>query len=220
MKLCACVAEATPEQVRARMERADTDLVEHRIDYMNDIGSIDGLYAGIVPSVVATLRTEGQGGRFAGDVETLKATLVAAMDEGCDYVDVEATLPTDVCTELIMHAGARGVRTMLSYHNFATTPAHETLRNIIERSDDLGADMVKIVPTAHDADDWKRVLGLYMDDPPLPLIAFCMGEASAFTRIASLYYGAPFTYVSMGTSTAPGQLSLDEMRSILGVLGR
>jgi 3-dehydroquinate dehydratase len=45
-----------------------------------------------------------------------------------------------------------------------------------------------------------------------------MGEASAFTRIASLFYGAPFTYVSMGTATAPGQLTLEEMRTVLGVL--
>jgi 3-dehydroquinate dehydratase type I len=200
------------------MEQAGTELVEHRIDYLDDIGAIEGLYQDIRPSVVATLRTEGQGGRFTGDVETLISTLVTAMESGCDYVDIEATLPTDVCTELIMYAQARNVTTMLSYHHFTLTPARATLHNVIERARELTADIVKVVPTARSDDDWRRVLGLYADSPPLPLIAFCMGEASAFTRIASLFYGAPFTYVSMGTATAPGQLTLEEMRTVLGVL--
>ncbi|MHA2005446.1 MAG: type I 3-dehydroquinate dehydratase, partial [Candidatus Thorarchaeota archaeon] len=39
-------------------------------------------------------------------------------------------------------------------------------------------------------------------------------------RVSSLFLGAPFTYVSqdIGEAAAPGQISLSEMRAILGVL--
>ena len=43
-----------------------------------------------------------------------------------------------------------------------------------------------------------------------------MGEIGKHSRILCLYLGSPFTYVSFGKPIAPGQFSLDEVKSIFG----
>ena len=41
-----------------------------------------------------------------------------------------------------------------------------------------------------------------------------MGEEAKFTRILCLHMGSPFTYVSLKKAIAPGQFSLDEIKSM------
>ena len=45
-------------------------------------------------------------------------------------------------------------------------------------------------------------------------MAFCMGDQGKFSRILCLHLGSPFTYVSLGKAIAPGQFSLDEIKSL------
>ena len=40
-----------------------------------------------------------------------------------------------------------------------------------------------------------------------------MGEEARFSRILCLHLGSPFTYVSLGKAVAPGQFSLNDMKS-------
>ena len=76
------------------------------------------------------------------------------------------------------------------------------------------SDYVKIVTTAKTVNDAAKILSLYNNVSKVNLIAFSMGEEARFTRILSLHMGSPFTYVSLGKPIAPGQFSLDEIRSI------
>ena len=76
------------------------------------------------------------------------------------------------------------------------------------------SDYVKIVTTAETVNDAVRVLSLYNNGSKINLIAFSMGEEARFSRILSLHMGSPLTYVSLGKPIAPGQFSLDEIRSI------
>jgi 3-dehydroquinate dehydratase-1 len=52
------------------------------------------------------------------------------------------------------------------------------------------------------------------------MIAFAMGDLGKFTRVAALFLGAPFMYVSQdsGDKAAPGQITLSQMRALLEVL--
>ena len=47
-----------------------------------------------------------------------------------------------------------------------------------------------------------------------------MGEQASFSRILCLYLGSPFTYVSLGKAIAPGQFSLNEMKTFVYKNGR
>ena len=74
--------------------------------------------------------------------------------------------------------------------------------------------MVKIVTVAKNVSDASRLLSLYSIRSEIKIIAFCMGDPGKFSRILCLHLGSPFTYVSLGKAIAPGQFSVDEIKSL------
>ena len=76
------------------------------------------------------------------------------------------------------------------------------------------SNYVKIVSMAKTVNDAINVLSLYNNTSTTKLIAFSMGEEGKFTRILCLHMGSPFTYVSLKKAIAPGQFSLDEIKSM------
>ena len=72
---------------------------------------------------------------------------------------------------------------------------------------------VKIVTMAKSINDATQVLSLYKYNDT-KLIAFSMGNNGRAARILCLFLGSPYTYVSLGKPVAPGQFSVDEVKSI------
>jgi len=136
---------------------------------------------------------------------------------GKRYIDIEYDSPSDYRNDLITAAHKRGFNIILSYHNYKNTDSFERLCEIYEACKSSGADIIKIVTTAQSMHDCTRVLRLYKEYKGIPLIAFCMGETARFTRILSLYLGAPFTFVSLSHTkeSAEGQFTIAEAGSLL-----
>jgi len=67
---------------------------------------------------------------------------------------------------------------------------------------------------AKSVNDATRVLSLYKNNNT-KLIAFSMGNYGRMSRLLCLLLGSPYTYVSLGKAVAPGQFSVDEIKSIL-----
>ena len=84
----------------------------------------------------------------------------------------------------------------------------------IKKNMSIFSKNIKIVTTAKSLVDSTKIMSLYNPDNRINLIAFCMGEVGRHSRILCLYLGSPFTYVSLGKPIAPGQFSLDEVKSI------
>jgi 3-phosphoshikimate 1-carboxyvinyltransferase len=103
-----------------------------------------------------------------------------------------------------------------SYHDFEGTDSYEALKALVEKCRYHGADVVKLVTTAHSEEDVQRVMSLYewAHAENIDLIAFCMGEAGRQSRLDCLKYGAPYTYAALSAdeAAAPGQWPADEMR--------
>ena len=112
---------------------------------------------------------------------------------------------------------------ILSYHNFTTTPPLDSIKKIIKECVACGADYVKIATTANSIYQADIVRQLYYQSRKSialdkeNLIAFAMGEAGRYTRVASLFLGAPFTYCCAVAkkAAAKGQQSFRQMRSLL-----
>ena len=66
---------------------------------------------------------------------------------------------------------------------------------------------------AKSINDATRVLSLYKNNNT-KLIAFSMGNYGRISRILCLFLGSPYTYASLGKPIAPGQFSVDEVKSI------
>ena len=141
--------------------------------------------------------------------------LVRAIEAGARYVDVEIEAPKQMSKRVRSAAHENGTIFIRSYHDFEGTGSLESLKNVVEKCTYHGADLVKVVTTAHSEEDVKTVMSLYGHCAANGgLVAFCMGEAGRQSRLECLKCGAPYTYSALTAeeSAAPGQGPVAEMR--------
>lgn len=154
--------------------------------------------------------------RITPETESVaREQMLAAINSGAAYIDIQEDAPAKLFEEVKKTITENGTcKLIVSYHNFECTPQLSELEAIVQKCKNKGANLVKIVTTASNISDASAVLRLYRKTPG-NLIAFAMGSAGRFTRIASLYLGAPYTYCSYLSPTADGQYSWTEMNKIL-----
>ncbi|HPR42311.1 MAG TPA: type I 3-dehydroquinate dehydratase [Candidatus Methanofastidiosa archaeon] len=215
--LCACLAEDSIEKCMDRAKEIDTEMVEHRIDYLNDIHSLDKLYKEIAQPVIATVRPHWEGGRYTESERSRLRVIKDAIDAECEAIDIELATPTDVRGEAVGYAKERGVLVIASRHVFSGTPDLLELIETIDKMRDMGADVGKIVTTANETEDCNVIIELQRHARAIkfPLVSFAMGEIGLMTRVSSIRNDAPFTYVSAGVATAPGQVDASRMRVLM-----
>lgn len=193
------------------------DLVEIRLDLLQDPQHLETLVGGWDLPVVAACRREEDGGRFRGAEEDRLRVLQRAAAAGAALVDVE-----DHAAAMIGRPGWPGrTRFLVSKHERAGT-FNRPLSVLYRELAAFQPAVVKLVPTAPSLEDGFRFLeelavlarGLRPEDPPLS--AFCMGESGIFTRILALSRGASMVYASAvrDAPVAPGQLAVDELKDI------
>lgn len=103
-------------------------------------------------------------------------------------------------------------RTLFSYHNFDGLPSEDNLLKLILEMKKVGVKKAKIVCMCRTLEESFNLLKLifFAKKEGIELIAFGMGEKGRLSRILSLFYGSPFTYVvlSKKEAVAPGQLDI------------
>jgi 3-dehydroquinate dehydratase type I len=191
------------------------DLIELRVDYLRGVELEKLLKAGEKPLIV-TNRPRAEGGRYRGDEKRRLAILRQAADLGAAFVDVEMRTERSSLRELIKNK--KDTRMILSSHDFQRTPSGGELRRLLDRMIRHGADVAKIATFARSWDDNLKVLTLipYARKRNQAIVTFCMGEKGKMSRIFSPLMGAAWTYASLSRrrSSAPGQLTIQEMREI------
>lgn len=140
--------------------------------------------------------------------------LVAAIEAGARYVDVEVDAPRSMAKRVRRAAMENGTVFIRSWHDFEGTAPLPVLRSMVDRCLKEGAEIVKIVTMAQCAADAGNMMSLYDGAAPGSLLAFCMGDYGRETRLGCLKKGAPYTYAASdaGDVAAPGQFTADEMR--------
>ncbi len=143
----------------------------------------------------------------ASEVDMAVRMLSAAIIAGADYIDVDMDFPRSELRWLVNLALNYGCKVILSYHNAYGTDSTEALAAIASKIFSLGADIAKIVTTAHHASEAARVLALYDRFEPSSLIAFAMGKEGEQSRYDAFYKGAPLMYAAprRRLPTADGQ---------------
>ncbi|MDG5814052.1 type I 3-dehydroquinate dehydratase [Chitinispirillales bacterium ANBcel5] len=130
-----------------------------------------------------------------------RVELFKAIAPYIDCVDVELGA-TD--SDQIVSA-ASGKTIMISEHDFEKTPDQNGLEDIVKRSIDQGADIVKIAVMANNQKDVTRLMRFTEDSSKL-LVTISMGAMGSISRIAAPIFGSLFTYGFLGEPVAPGQL--------------
>ncbi|MBN1444968.1 MAG: type I 3-dehydroquinate dehydratase [Candidatus Omnitrophica bacterium] len=129
-----------------------------------------------------------------------------------DYVDVE--IRSAIAGEVIKRAKKRKKKVILSYHNFSKTPSLQTLKKVFGEGRKLRPDIIKVATRARSENDLFALISLTRRHADkFPLVVIPMG-VPACGRLAPLYFGSLFTYISIEKKTAPGQISHEDLRSL------
>ncbi len=192
----------------AQAAAAGADMVELRIDRVLDTNIITPLvHTSLLPCIL-TCRPKWEGGHCElSDDERLRL-LDAAATGNTHYVDVELEStrhhfgPLPAWRPLIF-----------SSHDFVGRP--NLLYNIVVELEQSSCNVAKIVWTARTIRDNLEAFEL-LQNRSKPMIALCMGEAGLISRILAKKFGAFLTFASLesGTGTAPGQISIADMKKI------
>lgn len=216
------------EQVRAA-RAAGADLVELRVDVIDDAAAVERLLRGpaILPTIL-TVRAASEGGAWAQD----DATRVALIEQlgllGPDYVDIElATWQRSanlrqkiglVATRSDQAPAAldrRRGQLILSHHDFrATPPDIDALLATLEATP---AHVLKAVFRPLDATDALRVVvALATRVKERAWVLLALDEAGLVSRVLARKFGAFLTFATLSDTgaSAPGQPSLTTLRDL------
>ena len=147
-----------------------------------------------------------------------KEWLIAAINSGAQYVDIEVESADDFKNDIIEVAVSKNCKVIVSYHDYNKTPLMNELEEIIKWCFDSKCDIAKICCHANSSEECARLLSLHSYG--YPIISIGMGDIGKITRIAALLLGSPFTYASIDADkkTAPGQIDSKKFKEILDMI--
>ncbi len=229
VSLMASDVEGCIDQAR-RAAEAGADLVEWRADFMAgasgyaDMTQVADELVAAVPNtpVLFTFRTAQEGG--AADIADADyIDLVHAIVElgAIDAVDVELRIGDEAVREAVRQAHCRGVKVIVSHHDFEATPNVDDMYGLLVRMAQLGADIPKLAVMAHDESDALRLLQATEQarrETGLPLVTMAMGRAGTITRLVGEAFGSAGTFCALDSASAPGQVDLELARRIMADL--
>lgn len=205
------------------------DLCEWRIDWFAGAGDPQLLLAAAraireaLPHLplLFTCRTKEEGGRLAISKEDYLRLCRQMIASGCcDLIDLELFTAADQLPALIELAHAAGVFVVASSHDFEKTPSEQQLLSRMKRMAQLGADLPKIAVMPQKPEDVLTLLSatLKMKQAGQPVITMSMGTMGALSRACGELFGSCMTFGAAEHASAPGQISVPELRRIMDAL--
>lgn len=151
---------------------------------------------------------------------TDRKALLGKASTGFEFVDVD--LRSDSMKNELKEIAANGAEVITSFHDSAATPSTSELRRILRLAKKKGGDIYKIVTMAKTSKDNLTILNFLEESSrQARVVSFAMGPIGIPSRILSPMFGAEFTFAGLRghSSTAPGQLTIDNLRNVWNVLG-
>ena len=214
-KTCVSIAEKNPKKIKQILRNAlsKSEYAEIRLDFVkpSEVPTVLESIKEKLSRCVCTLRPKNEGGKFSGSEKERISILKLITEYNPFLLDIEFnTLKKN--QKLRQYLKKSKTNILVSWHNFKKTPDAKKLNLTLKQMKKF-SNYVKIVTVAKSINDTTKILSLYNKSSKIKLIAFAMGEEARFSRILCLHLGSPFTYVSLGKAVAPGQFSLNDMKS-------
>ncbi len=192
------------------------DLYEVRIDLIGD--GWTELVKHLNRPWIACNRIAEEGGNWEKSEASRIEELLKATELGADIIDIELRAKNLAGTVQLIK---RKAKCLLSSHQLTGTPPLDSMREIIGRQLAAGADICKVVTTAHSFQDNLAVLQLITSFPKEEIVSFAMGPLGSVSRILCPLVGGYFTYASIeeGKESASGQITVRDLRKIYEMVG-
>jgi 3-dehydroquinate dehydratase-1 len=209
------------------------DLLEWRIDFFQAIGDVPAVIdtalsiraaAHGVP-VLLTRRNASEGGQPLSIGEpAVVAMYRAACEAKCvELIDYELSNRPEDINALRAVSKENGIGLILSYHNFQATPDAATLDEKFAAAAALGADVGKVAVMPNGERDVLELLAATSrarEALDIPLISMSMGGVGSLSRIMGWAYGSAATFAVGKSSSAPGQIAVEDLRAALSITRR
>ena len=220
------LAAAESEELHpSRIDYESCDILEIRYDFFDESEwqGLSGRIRKIAPKAIqlGTIRLKHDGGTFPDAKAIERITLWQKILNAADFpewLDLERDYLHDF-DELRKLAEPKGVKILISEHNFTRIPSDLELKNYLTDVKRIKADGIKIAAMSNTDEDCTRLYKFAKKAKGFKLIAaFGMGETGKISRIWSLKEGANLTYGAIGKAAAPGQIDVALMRKAIDKL--
>lgn len=200
-------------QLIKRANQCDVDFIEVRLDNIEVGSRLTDLTSNQKTPLIAADRSN------RNKIERQKILFDAAKS-GFQFVDIDLSSPK--LQAFINQVKAVGAKCIVSFHDYNKTIGALELNRILEREISSGADVCKIVTTATKIEDNLTLLQFIQAATVRKKpVCFAMGELGKTSRLLSPVFGSFFTFAALehGEETAPGQITVQEMRAAYKLLG-
>lgn len=207
------------------------DVVEWRIDHHEDVEDISKMEEalkelrnelGDMPLLV-TFRSKKEGGEREVSVayyaELNKAMAATGM---ADMIDVELFTGDEIVKEIVDFAHSKGVKVVMSNHDFFKTPAKEEIVSRLCKMQEMNADLPKIAVMPQTTDDVLTLLSatneMVTKHADRPIITMSMAGMGVVSRLAGEAFGSALTFGAAKAASAPGQVPVEKLAQVLEIM--
>lgn len=232
-KICVPIVARTRQEILAeasRIKSLPADLAEWRADWFEGVLSMDQVslvLSGLreiledMP-LLFTFRTQKEGGAAAVPHSCYEGLMRHVSCCGmADLVDIELFSGQELVSSLISLAHEKGVKVIVSSHDFEKTPARDEITGRLLEMQKLGADLSKIAVMPHSPADVLTLLSATLEvsgQAPRPIITMAMAGTGLVSRLSGEIFGSALTFGAAGQTSAPGQIGVAELRNTLELL--
>ena len=233
-KICVPIVGKTKEEILAAarsFEDVALDVVEWRVDWFEgvfDFAQVEDVLKDLRPAlgetpILFTFRTSKEGGEKAIEADAYAELNKKAAATGLvDLVDVEAFIGDTYVEKVVKTSHECGVKVIASNHDFRKTPPKAELISRMRKMQELGADISKIAVMPQSTEDVLTLLSAteemrrcYADRPD---ITMSMAGTGVVSRMCGEVFGSALTFGAAGKVSAPGQIDVEELRTVLGII--
>jgi 3-dehydroquinate dehydratase-1 len=207
------------------------DILEWRVDFfegMADTAQVVELAARIRQAAPAipllfTRRSSREGGENIALSETQVIALYRAVCASghADMVDYEMGNEAAQVREVCELARDNNVKLILSFHDFERTPPLDVLGQRFDQAQRLGADVAKVAVMPRNMEDVLTLLTATLrasEKLDIPVVSMSMGEFGSVTRLCGWTFGSAMTFAVGESSSAPGQMPIEDINAGLAML--
>ncbi|MBT2699806.1 type I 3-dehydroquinate dehydratase [Bacillus sp. ISL-40] len=233
-KICVPLVGETLVQLKEEAEflkTIDLDVVEWRVDFFDKVEDFEQVKKALaeirtfLPTtpLIFTFRSHKEGGNK--EITTafyFELNKTVAETGLVDIIDVELFNDENEVKTIIEKAHAKNVFVIVSNHDFHKTPTKEEIISRLRKAQEFGGDIPKIAVMPNSTADVLTLLDatntMNEQFADRPFITMSMAGKGVISRLAGEVFGSAVTFGAAKKASAPGQVNVKELRSVLNLL--
>ena len=216
-------------EAAAQAKELDCDVIEWRIDFYEFVEEAKKVAAlslkvkeAAQKPVLVTFRTAKEGGvHEIPDALYFEIYRTVLTQGKADLIDLELFMDQAEVQKTIELAHEKGTKVIMCNHDFNTTPTKDELVSRLTMMEERHADICKIAVMPQSNQDVLTLLQATAEryaSAQTPLITMSMGPLGMVSRVSGEVFGSSATFGAAAKASAPGQVPVSELRTILETL--